>query len=167
MSESYTFPVDLTTIMVFASALGETNRIYYDEAHAKQTPLGGVIAPPTFPAASSLWDPTYYLRGVRRIPAPATNDQNPAPANSAGSGDRKSDQGALLHGEIHYEYHAPIRPGMRLTVTTRLGKRWEKQGKRGGTMRFWELISGYRDETGTLVVSATSVVIATSEAIKA
>ena len=63
------FPIDASSILIFASALGETNPIYYDEGYAKDTPLEGVIAPPTFPIASAHWNPTYSLRGVRQIPA--------------------------------------------------------------------------------------------------
>ena len=39
MADDYPFPVDRTSIMLFASALGETNPIYYDEAYAEKTPL--------------------------------------------------------------------------------------------------------------------------------
>ena len=34
MSDGYRFPVDLTSIMLFASALGETNPIYYEIGRA-------------------------------------------------------------------------------------------------------------------------------------
>ena len=70
MADEYAFPVDLTSIMLFASCLGEENPIYYDEAYAEGTPIGHVIAPPSFPIASAHWNPSYPLRGVRRIPAP-------------------------------------------------------------------------------------------------
>ena len=75
--------MDLTAIMLFASAIGETNPIYYDEDYAAKTPLEGVIAPPTFANASAHWDPDYFLRGVRRIPAPRPK---PAPKAAAGGG---------------------------------------------------------------------------------
>ena len=67
--DGYLFPVDLTSIMLFASSLGETNRAYYDEEYAEERGLGGVIMPPTFPSASSHWNPRHGLRGVRQIPA--------------------------------------------------------------------------------------------------
>src|SRR5690606_33229740 len=56
------FPVDRTAILAFAAAIGETNPIYWDEAYAARTPLGGVIAPPTFAIASAHWNPDYALR---------------------------------------------------------------------------------------------------------
>jgi hypothetical protein len=59
-----------------------------------------------------------------------------------------------------------MRVGMRLTVTSRPGKSWEKEGKRGGKLRFTETITEYRDERGELVVAATSVGIITEKAVE-
>jgi acyl dehydratase len=151
MSDGYRFPVDLTSIMLFASALGETNPVYYDEEHARQTPLGGVIAPPTFSIASAHWNPDYPLRGIREIPArkPATAEAKPAIAEAKPAEESEGGGGPgltrLLHGEQRFEYHRPLRPGMRLEVTSRPGRSWEKEGRRGGTMRFHETITELRD----------------------
>jgi acyl dehydratase len=165
MSDGYRFPVDRTGILTFAASLGETNRIYYDEEYAKEK-LGGVIAPPTFSASTSHWNPFGGLRGVRRIPAPP-----PKPEGQSEGEGRKERRGGgdisrLLHGEQRFEYHKPMRPGMVLTVTGRPGKSWEKAGRRGGKLRFNETISEYRDEQGELVVTATSVGIITEKAVE-
>jgi acyl dehydratase len=167
MSDGFSFPVDGTAIMLFASALGESNPIYYDEAHARATALGGVIAPPTFGVASAHWNPRHVFRGVRRIPAPA-------PSRAVeGSGTASRTEGGeggslarVLHGEQRFEYHEPLRPGMRLRVETRPGKSWEKEGRRGGTLRMSEVVSEYRDESGRLVLTATSVGIVTARAVE-
>jgi acyl dehydratase len=165
--EGFRFPVDLTAIMLFASAIGETNRIYYDEDYAAKTPLEGVIAPPTFAIASAHWDPDYFLRGVRRIPAP-----KPRPAAASGGAPGGGGGGGggnltrVLHGEQRFVYHKPMQPGMRLTVTVRPGKRWEKEGKRGGTMQFSETITELRDPDGELVTTAISVGIVTGKAVE-
>lgn len=159
MSDSYKFPVDLTSIMLFASSLGETNPIYYDEEYAKKTALGGVIAPPTFAMASSHWNPDYPLRGVRRIPAPP-------PKPKGGGGGEGGGLSRLLHGAQSFEYHKPVRPGMTLTVTSRPGKSWEKEGRRGGKLMFSEMVSEYRDENGDLVMTATGVRIITGKAVE-
>ena len=172
--DGFVFPVDLTAIMLFASAIGETNPIYYDEEAASKTPLGGVIAPPSFASASAHWDPNYFLRGVRRIPAPKPKPAPKAPAGgpaagggaSAGGGGAGGNLTRVLHGEQRFVYHQPMRPGMRLRVTTRPGKSWEKEGKRGGTMRFSETITEYRDERGELVTTAISVGIVTGKAVE-
>ena len=161
--DGFVFPVDLTTIMLFASAIGETNPIYYDEEAASKTPLGGVIAPPSFASASAHWDPNYFLRGVRRIPAPKPRPApkpasgQPAEPRASGGGGGGGNLTRVLHGEQRFVYHQPMRPGMRLRATTRPGKSWEKEGKRGGTMRFSETITEYRDERGELVITARSV----------
>ena len=159
------FPVDRSSILLFASSLGEENPIYYDEDYAKGTPLGGVIAPPTFAVASSHWNPTYFLRGVRRIPAPP-----PAASGARGAaGTAEEDDGDLrrvLHGEQRFDYHKPVRPGMQLRVTTRAGKQWEREGKRGGKLRFSETVSEYRDENGELVVTATMVGVVTEKTVE-
>jgi acyl dehydratase len=169
--DGFRFPVDLTAIMLFASALGETNKIYYDEDAASKTPLGGVIAPPTFAIASAHWDPDYFLRGVRRIPEPKPKPApRAAPSGGSGGGGGGGGGGAnltrVLHGEQRFIYHQPMRPGMRLRVTTRPGKSWEKEGKRGGTMRFSETITELRDDKGELVTTAISVGIVTGKAVE-
>ena len=164
--DGYEFPVDLTSIMLFASAMGETNPIYYDEEYAAKTPLGHVIAPPSFASASAHWDPDYFLRGVRKIPAPRKKPPKVRSEKSSKGGGGGGDLTRVLHGEQRFIYHKPTIPGMRLTVTTLPGKSWEKEGKRGGTMRFSEIISEYRDESGELVTTAISVGIVTGKAVQ-
>jgi acyl dehydratase len=162
MADSFEFPVDLTSIMLFASAIGETNKIYYDEEYAAKTPLGGVIAPPSFPIAAAHWNPDYPLRGVRRIPEPPPRD----PASGGGGSDAGGGLTRLLHGEQRFAWHKPMRPGMKLVVASRSGKSWSKEGRRGGTMNFSETISEYRDEGGELVCTATSVTIVTGKTVE-
>ena len=166
MSDAYDFPVDRTAILAFAGALGETNGIYYDERYAAGTALGGVIAPPTFATASNLWNPSYYLRGVRRIPEPSSASDSQAPEVAAADAASLRTLGRWLHAEMRYDYHQPIRPGMRLRVTTRPGKSWEKTGRRGGRLRFEETIIEYRDERNEPVVTACSVSVFTSRSVE-
>lgn len=166
MSDGFSFPVDATAIMLFASALGETNPAYYDETSAAAAALGGVIAPPTFGVASAQWNPRHVFRGVRRIPppqAPTGEGAGPTPRSERAGGGSLA---RVLHGEQRFEYHEPLRPGMRLRVETRPGKTWEKEGRRGGTLRFSESVTEYRDESGRLVLTATSVGIVTGKAVE-
>jgi hypothetical protein len=166
--DGFEFPVDLTTVMLFASAIGETNPIFYDEVYAAKTSLGSVIAPPTFAVASAHWDGDYFLRGVRAIP-PARPKPPAAAKDDAGGGGGDSGGGLtrVLHGEQRFVYHQPMRAGMRLTVTQRRGKSWEKEGRRGGVMRFSETITEYRGEDGELVTTAINVGIVTGKAVEA
>ena len=172
MSDGFTFHVDRTAIMLFASAIGETNKIFYDEDYARGTPLGHVIAPPSFPTASSQWDGTYFLRGVRQIPE-APSRPAPPQGKEKAQGKKKArgerGGGGLargLHAEQHYHYHRSIAPGMRLTVTTERGKSWQKEGRRGGELYFSETVTEFRDEQGELVVTARSIGVQTSKAVE-
>ena len=126
------------------------------------------IPPPTFVIASAHWNPSYALRGVRQIPPAPPREPKPVRALEGGQSSSGGGGGLArgLHGEQRFEYHKPVRPGMTLTVSTRPGKSWEKEGRRGGTMRFSESISEYRDENGELVVTAVSVGIITSKAVE-
>jgi acyl dehydratase len=157
------FPVDRTAILTFAAALGETNPIYWDETYAAGTPLRGVIAPPTFAVSAAHWNPDHVFKGVRRIPTRAVAAEGGETARRGGGGSLAR----VLHGEQRFEYHQPLRAGMRLQVRSRPGKSWEKEGKRGGKLRFSETITEYRDERGDLVVTATSVGIVTEKAVEA
>ena len=46
-SEPYSQVAELGDLVRFARSTGETNPIYFDEAYAKKTPYGGLIAPPS------------------------------------------------------------------------------------------------------------------------
>ena len=162
--DGHFFPVDATAILLFASAIGETNPIYYDDAYAAETPLGHVTAPPTIAIASAQWNPKYPFRGHRQIPALAPEpeaDAKPSPSRAPAG----AKLGRALHGEQRFVYHQPMRPGMKLSVTVRPGKTWDKEGRRGGRMRFSETVTEYRDEAGELVTTAISVGIVTGKAV--
>ena len=100
------FPVEGSHIMMFARSVGDDNQIYYDEAYAKGTEPGGVIAPPTFAQSSAQFDPDYFLR-----PKPgedwfgsgkeATGIKK-KPSGGGGGG------GGGLHAEQHFEYHLSL-----------------------------------------------------------
>ena len=160
----YDFPVDRTAILNFAAAIGETNPIYWDAASAAGTPLGDVIAPPTFGVAAAHWNPNFGLRGIRRIPPRVEPPESEAKPRSGGGGG--GGLARVLHGEQRFEYHKPMQPGMKLRVTTRPGKSWEKEGKKGGKLKFTETVSEYRDESGELVLVATSVGVLTEKAVE-
>ena len=55
---------------------------------------------------------------------------------------------------------------MSLTVTTRAGERWSKQGRRGGTLHFGETVSEFRDDDGNLVMTATNVGVRTGKVVE-
>ena len=158
------FPVESAHIAMFARSINDPNPVYYDPEYAATTEVGGIPAPPTFVQASAQFDPDYFLRpkfdqpwfGSGREATGIVRD----PATSGGGG------GGGLHAEQHYEYHRPLLAGEVLTATTRDGEKWEKQGRRGGTLQFSETITEYRNAAGELVVTARGVGVRTGQVVE-
>lgn len=154
MADAYEFPVDRSAIMLFARALGDIRPEYSDPDDPATKALGGIVTPPTFVQSSAHWQPDYPLDLTR------PRRQRPAAQGGGGGG-----LGRGLHAEQHYEYHHPIHAGDTLTVSTRAGERWEKQGRRGGRLLFSETITEYRNQDGVLCVTARSVGVQTERAV--
>jgi hypothetical protein len=94
------------------------------------------VIPPTFLATAALWAPP----GARA--------------------DAGFDRARLLHGQQEFTFHGPVpRVGTVLQASERVESRYEKQGKRGGTMRFAVLVTEFRDGAGTLVAEGRSTLI--------
>ena len=154
------FPVEAGHVMMFARSIGDANRIYYDEDYAAGTEPGVIIAPPTFVQSSAQFDPDYFLRprvgeewfGSAKGPTGITKSGTKKAGGGSGGG---------LHAEQHYVYHRQLKVGDVLTATTRPGKSWEKEGRRGGKLMFSESVTEYRDQEGELVVTATGVGVRT------
>lgn len=71
----------------------------------------------------------------------------------------------ILHGEEEFVFPGPPPPpGTVLTGQARIGRVFEKEGKRGGTMTFVELVTEYRDSSGAVVAESRSTIIETSQA---
>ena len=152
----YDFPIEAGQIMLFARAIGDPNPMYADRSAA--------IAPPTFVQSSAQYDPEYPLRP--RIGEPwFGSGKEPTGGSRVDAPDGDDGGGTSLHAEQHFTYHRPLRAGDLLTVETREGKTWEKQGKRAGTLRFRELVTEYRDAAGELVVTARLVGVRTQRPV--
>jgi len=99
----------------------------------------GAVAPPTFLISSALWAP------------------------EGAAVDHGFDRRRLLHGEQEFIFHGPPpRAGQTLKVSEQVVDRYEKPGKRGGTMRFAVVVTEYRAEDGTLVAEARKTLIETA-----
>jgi hypothetical protein len=71
----------------------------------------------------------------------------------------------ILHGEQEFTFPgAPPAPGTELTAEARIDRVFEKEGKRGGTMTFAEIVTEYRDGSGAVVAESRSTLIETSQA---
>lgn len=129
---SYEIPIERGKIREFARAAQSRNPAY-DRPDA--------VVPPTFlTTAQNFWA------------------SGPSPMADLGF-----ELARLLHGEEEYEFFGPPpRAGDVLTVESRLGERWEKEGRRGGTMRFAQIITEYRDPAGRLVAEQRTTAIETA-----
>ena len=71
----------------------------------------------------------------------------------------------ILHGEQEFVFPGPPpAAGTELTAEARIDRVFEKEGKRGGTMTFVEVLTEYRDGSGAVVAETRSTVIETSQA---
>jgi acyl dehydratase len=162
MTAELVFPVELGHIMMFARSVRDPNPIYSDPEYAAATEVGGVIAPPTFVAASAQFDPNYILRPKLDEPWFGSGKA----ATGIPPERRSSSGGTGLHAEQHYEYHRPVMAGDVLVARVRSGETWTKEGRRGGTLTFTEQITEYRTRDGELVVTARSVGVMTGKAVE-
>ena len=135
---TYEVLVEAGQVLQFRRAVGELD--------APLEPDG--IAPPTFLMAADVFDPEYERR-------PRSGREWPGGANQPASG------GAGFHAEQSFTFHRHPRAGERLTATVRPGRRWEKDGRRGGRLVFTETITDFTDPSGELVASASFVSVGT------
>jgi MaoC dehydratase-like protein len=119
----------------FARAVKSSNPAYMDGPQA--------TSPATFLASSAFWQ---------------------RPENSPW-GDSRLNWQRILHGEQEYVFPGPPpAAGTELTAEARIDRVFEKEGKRGGTMTFVEVVTEYRDSSGAVVAEARSTVIETAKA---
>jgi hypothetical protein len=156
------FPIEATHILMFARAIGDPNPAYSDPDSPEAKEVGGILAPPTFPAAGSQFDPDHPLRPKWGEPWIGSSKTATGVTRQRSSG-----LGAGLHAEQSYEYHQPLRPGMVLRTNSRPGATWERESRRGGKLSFSETITEYVDSaTGKPVVTARSVGVRTERPVE-
>jgi len=119
-SEPRTVEVERGAIRRFAEAIGDPNPLFNDEAAARRSRYGGMIAPPTF--CRSLGG------GFFNVPLSLAR---------------------ALDGGSEWEYSEPIRPGDRITVVSKLADIREAAG-RMGTMVFVVTETRYTNQFGQL-----------------
>lgn len=133
----YEFPIERGKIREFARATKSRNPDY-DGADA--------VVPATFLTTARLtWEPA---------------EENPM--SSLGFALAR-----VLHGEEEYIFHGPPpAAGQTLQVTTRLAEQYEKEGKRGGKMRFAVIVNEFHDASGRLVAEQRTTAVETAQAPK-
>jgi acyl dehydratase len=118
-----TFQVTEEMMRTFAQAVGETSPQYIDAEAAKQTPSGGLVAPPIF----------YDVFRADQVPDPKV----------------KFGKVGFNAGQ-RCEFYAPIRPGDAITMKTRITDVYEKTG-RTGKMVFVVRQTTYENQHGEKV----------------
>ncbi len=132
--EPSTMPVERGKIREFARACKTDNPEYTEDREP--------VLPPTFLTTRNFW----------------MSDNSPASRLDM-------DLRRVLHGGEEYVFHGPPpRAGTELTFQNRVDKIYEKEGKRGGTMTFAELVTEFRDPAGNLVAECRTTVIETGQA---
>src|SRR5205823_2335357 len=108
-SEPTTFDVEKWHIKRFAEAVGDENPLYTNEVSARKTRYGSVIAPPTFFRAFFPKDPK--VNPFLNLPLKR-----------------------ILDGGSDWEWFEPVRPGDRITATSRLASVQQKSGRLGAML---------------------------------
>lgn len=142
---------------MFARSIGDENPVYHDAETAKHSEVGGIVAPPTFTAASAQFNPD----GMR----PRTDEKWFGSGKTPSGVEGRPPSAGGLNAEQHFEYFRPVCPGDVLTAETRPGKTWERESKRAGKLLFSDRITDFRDQKGELVVSVRSVSVKTERPV--
>ncbi len=132
--EPFEMVVERGKIREFARATMSSNPDYLLEPEP--------VSPPTFLTSVAFWTP---------------------PRSSVFS-KVKMDLRRVLDGGREYVFHGPPpKAGTKLTAQTRVDDIYEKEGKRGGTMKFVVTVQEFRDEHGNLVVESRATSIQTGQ----
>jgi hypothetical protein len=135
MAETFPMDVELGKIREFARATFSDNPEYCDDPAA--------VSPPTFLMTTAFWG-----GGIEQIMR-----------------DLEMDYARVLHGGQEFSFPgAPPRAGTHLTCSMRVDADYQKEGRRGGTMRFVEVVTDYTDPSGVLVAQARNTLIETGRA---
>jgi len=148
---------------MFARAVGDPNPLFVDAERARAAGQPGVLAPPTFGIAADHFDPDYERR-------PRVGEtwfgSGSEPVSATGGSQQPSGGGSGFHAEEQFVYHRPIVVGDVLFGRKRVGKAWEKRGRRGGALRFSEDIVEYRDAADAPVLTAVWVNVLTERVVR-
>ena len=90
------------------------------------------------------------------------------PKDQAATKDLGFDMRRVLHASEEYVFpDGPPKAGQELHCTSRIDDRYEREGRRGGTMRFAVIVTEFRTPDGVLVAEQRSTSVETSRSPKA
>jgi hypothetical protein len=138
----FELPVERGAIKDFALAVGEDNPVFFEADAAMTEGLPEVVAPPTF-----------TVRQIFSVPR----------EEREGRLGTNLDYARVLHGEQEFVYRRLPAAGEVLTGRLRVSKDFEKEGQRGGAMRFVTYESVFTDSEGEEVLRAYYTLIQTAK----
>lgn len=138
-------PVERGKIHEFADAILDDHPHYHDADAAAAAGLPGVVAPPTFVMAAAL-----FPEPDAKLPPELTS----------------LDMRYTLHGGQEFFFERPVFAGDVLRGEPGEVRNYEKQGKRGGVMKFVEFETVYRDQHGEVVVRTKNTAIQTAGVVQ-
>ena len=130
-SPPVTAEVEKGAIIKFAQAIGDDNPVFNDEAAARHSRYGGIIAPPTF---------------LRSVPVSRAEFPFETPYDRT------------LDGGSEWEYFEPVRPGDQITGVSRIEDVNERTG-RMGLMIIATYVFTYKNQFGQVVATQTNTTI--------
>lgn len=130
-SAPQTMDVEKGAIIKFAQAIGDENPLFNDEMAARDSRLGGLIAPPTFLRSAVSARPD--------LPFDVPFDR-------------------VLDGGSDWEYFVPVRPGDQITSVSRIEDINERNGSIG-LMLISTIVITYTNQFGQVVATQTSTSI--------
>lgn len=134
---TYTAPEEIgrAGIRLFALAMQDDNAMHQDEAAAAASRHGGIIAPPTMVCETN----QFYRRA-------ATDSGYFGHAWDLPLSSRE-----FLRGGNEYEFHQPVRPGDRVTVTWTILDIQARETKAGGALIFVLSEARFTNQRGELL----------------
>lgn len=136
------YEVSAHEIRRYCYAIDDLNPLYLDEAHAKGSKNGGLVAPPLFFAIPFARDARVEELSEDGTPR-RTESRPPLRANR------------VMAGGTEIEFFAPVRPGDVITSQSRLADIYEKVG-RTGPLAFTVNETTYTNQRGELVARERS-----------
>jgi acyl dehydratase len=127
----------------FAQAIGATDPVHHDEAWARSTRHGGIVAPPLF--CQSL---TYEEVPVELLPADGSPLELAVPIPAQ----------RTVGGGSEYTIHRLVRAGEVITVTSQLKDVYTREG-RSGLLYLVVVETLFEDERGEPVAAETATYI--------
>jgi acyl dehydratase len=123
-SETYLGELSLRDAQRFAIAAGDLNPLYFDEDYARRSAYGGLIAPPNMPTAVRAWG-----AGARESEL-ATDGVVDLPEEKLPIRLKRR-----MAGGQELQFHAPVRPGDRITRRGSIISLDEREGRSGSFAR--------------------------------